>query len=251
MTFNVIPVLDIMHGQAVHAIAGRREAYQPLNTLLAEGSQPLDVARGFRDRLGFSTLYLADLDAISGGAPASRLYEKLIEEGFELLVDAGLVDQSTAKELLERPNLNLVVGLETVRGPDAASAILNFAGSSRVVFSLDLVEGCPRVAAGGDWWNSTPDQIAKRVIELGYKRLILLDLARVGTGRGPSAVGLLGRIKESASSSRILVGGGISGIDDLRLLKCEGASGALVGSALHDGRIGSNELKTFLEEIDP
>jgi phosphoribosylformimino-5-aminoimidazole carboxamide ribotide isomerase len=191
MTFAVIPVLDIMHGQAVHAIAGRRESYQPLNTLLAAGSQPLDVARGFRDRLGFSTLYLADLDAISGAAPAYRLYDTLLAEGFELLVDAGLVDQGSANELLDRPNLVLVVGLETVQGPDAARDILNLAGASRVVFSLDLVEGRPRIGEGSDWADWTPEEIANRVIDLGYQRLILLDLARVGTGRGPSTVGLL------------------------------------------------------------
>src|SRR5262249_5179641 len=69
VSLRIIPVLDLKGGLAVHAIGGNRDHYRPLRTPLHADSQPLGVARGFRDVLHFRELYLADLDAIAGDTP--------------------------------------------------------------------------------------------------------------------------------------------------------------------------------------
>ena len=61
----VVPVLDVMQGVTVHAIAGDRAAYQPLRTVVSQTSDPLDVARGLAAR-HYPCAYLADLDALQG-----------------------------------------------------------------------------------------------------------------------------------------------------------------------------------------
>jgi hypothetical protein len=66
---RIIPVMDLMAGQVVRGIAGRRAEYRPLVSPLCGSSAPLEVARAFRG-LGFSEMYLADLDAIAGATPA-------------------------------------------------------------------------------------------------------------------------------------------------------------------------------------
>ena len=40
----VIPVLDLLDGQAVHAVRGRRDDYRPIRSLLAATSEPLALA---------------------------------------------------------------------------------------------------------------------------------------------------------------------------------------------------------------
>src|SRR5205085_9347687 len=60
----LLPVIDLMQGEVVHGIAGRREEYRPIVSILAESTKPLAVARAFREEFGFNELYLADLDAI-------------------------------------------------------------------------------------------------------------------------------------------------------------------------------------------
>src|SRR5437867_1140894 len=92
----ILPVLDLMAGRVVRGIAGRRHEYQPL----APTSDPRTIAESFRDRFGLGTLYLADLDAIAGQAPALCLYERLIEAGFALWVDAGLKETRDAAPLV-------------------------------------------------------------------------------------------------------------------------------------------------------
>ena len=49
---RVIPVIDLKGGAAVHAVRGERERYRPLDSTLAAGSDPVEVARAVRDALG-------------------------------------------------------------------------------------------------------------------------------------------------------------------------------------------------------
>src|SRR5437868_13104425 len=77
ISMPILPVIDLMGGQVVRGVAGRREAYRPMVSTLTDSSDPLAVACAFRKRFGFEELYLADLDAIAGGEPASALYKQL------------------------------------------------------------------------------------------------------------------------------------------------------------------------------
>ena len=70
---RIIPVLDLLKGQIVRGIAGQRQEYRPIVSKLSASSNPLDVARAFRDHLNFTLFYLADLDAITGSKWSGRL----------------------------------------------------------------------------------------------------------------------------------------------------------------------------------
>ena len=65
-SFTIIPVLDLKHGKVVRARAGERASYQPIVTPLSPTSEATDVLRGLRGLAPFSTVYIADLDAIAG-----------------------------------------------------------------------------------------------------------------------------------------------------------------------------------------
>ena len=51
------------------------------------------------------------------------------------------------------------------------------------------------------------------------------------------------RIRDDHPSVLITVGGGISRIEEVVDLRDAGAAAVLVGSAIHDGRIGARELE--------
>ena len=70
---RILPVIDLKGGLVVRGVAGRRQEYRPVVSRLTPSSRPIDVAGAFRDHLGLDHLYLADLDAIAGAAPALEL----------------------------------------------------------------------------------------------------------------------------------------------------------------------------------
>ena len=235
----MIPVLDVRGGHAVHARAGERAHYAPIRSVLHPGSDPLALATAFRDRLGLREVYLADLGAILGDSPPDLgLYRALAALGLAAWVDAGVRTEADVPPLLAAGVARVVVGLETVAGPAALAAILDHAGADRVAFSLDLRDGRPLVDTRPAWGTDDPAAIARQTFDAGVRRLIRLDLARVGTGRG---VGSPDDAPPIPGLERIL-GGGVAGPGDLATLSARGYAAALVGSALHDGRIGAEDL---------
>ena len=67
---QIVPVVDILAGRAVRAVRGERARYQPLESFLCRGSEPLTVARALLEHCGSDTLYVADLDGLTGSGSA-------------------------------------------------------------------------------------------------------------------------------------------------------------------------------------
>lgn len=231
-TIRIIPVLDVMGGVVVRGVGGQRANYRPLVSQLCESAEPIAVAEAMRDRFGFQTAYLADLDAILGGRPAWDLYGQLQSRGFRLWVDAGVRTVDDAAKLAQSGVESVILGLETVAGPDELQRIVQRIGLDRSAFSLDLNAGRPLAA-----WGRSPFEIASAAVALGIQRLIVLDLARVGTGQGVGTERLIEELAQASPWVEIIAGGGVRGSDDLvRLQQCRSA-GALVATALHNGSI--------------
>lgn len=237
----VLPVLDLLNGLVVRGVGGRRDEYRPVESVLTSSAQPLDVARAFRDRLSLTTLYVADLDGILRQRPNADVYQQLIDDGFELWIDAGVRSVSDANRLLSAGAAKVVVGLETV--PDArllATLVAEF-GAPRIVFSLDLQAGRPMLGHS-DWPETSPLGIAQNVLNLGLTQLIVLDLASVGEQRGPSTIALCESVRRFAPDVRLITGGGVRNADDLRPLQAAGIDSVLLATALHNGAISSADL---------
>lgn len=237
---TIIPVLDVRGGLAVRADAraGGRGHYPPVRGRLHDGPDPIDLARAYRDRLGLSDLYLADLDALAGAPPALPLVRDLARLGMRVWVDAGVRDAEDLPPLLEAGASVVVLGLETLRGPDALSLIVARFGPGAIAFGLDLRDGRPLVETETAWGSSDPIDLAAAAVARGARRILVLDLGRVGRGKGVGTLPLIARLTEAHRGIALVAGGGVAGPMDLAELEAAGASAALIGSALHDGRIG-------------
>lgn len=241
---RILPVLDLMNGQIVRGIAGRREEYRPLVSRLVDSAEPLAVARAFRAHFGFTELYLADLDAILTECPALGVYHALQADGFKLWIDAGLHARNDVKlRMLVVANVSsVIVGLESIAGPDELQGVMTRVGAERVVFSLDLREGRP-LGQLEPWQSADPWVIAERAIkDANVRRLIVLDLASVGVGAGVGTLAFCARLKQAHPYLEVTTGGGVRGPDDVRQLLAAGVDHVLVASALHDGRITRADL---------
>jgi phosphoribosylformimino-5-aminoimidazole carboxamide ribotide isomerase len=243
---RVIGVLDLMDGRAVHARAtgGGRGAYQPVRVVAGEALDPGDaiaLARAYLERLGVRELYAADLDAIRGGEAQRVLAAGIARLGAPLWLDAGVRTVAGARDALASGASRVVVGLETLPSFGALTDICRAIGGERVAFSLDLRDGAP---VGGDGVVAPGDSVsmlAVRAVDAGAGALIVLDLARVGTGAGVDLT-LMRRIRAAAPRVALFAGGGVRGPDDLARLQDAGCDGALVATALHDGRLGAREI---------
>jgi phosphoribosylformimino-5-aminoimidazole carboxamide ribotide isomerase len=225
---QIIPVIDLMGGHVVHARRGERQNYQPLQSPLCAGSRPADVVAGYLTVHPFTTVYIADLDAIRGQGDSGADIAGL-RRAFPTLrfwIDNGLASAADCRAWLARDLGDLVLGSEAQRDAE----ILRDVAGDRVILSLDFKDGAflgpPALLADSGAWPG---------------RVIVMTLSRVGSDSGPD-VALLDRIHGRAGSRSVFAAGGVRGGEDLLELQRRGIAGVLVASALHAGRIGGGEI---------
>lgn len=236
---RVIPVIDLKSGAAVHAVRGERERYRPLRSRLVDGSDPVRVARVFRETLGLDELYVADLDAIAGGPPHREAVAALAREA-RVMVDAGVSEIAAVRSLLELGAARVVIGTETLASQAALEQLRAELPDAPLVLSLDLRAGRVLSRDPGLARLGAAEALA-RMRYSGVGEVIVLDLARVGAEAGPE-VALVRELCARFPELEVLAGGGVRDVADLGALADAGAAGALLATALHGGAIGPGEL---------
>lgn len=237
---RVIPVIDILNGIVVHAVKGKRKDYQPLQSILCKTIDSIEVAKAFKT-LGFSELYIADLDAITGGFLNFQVYNEIVKEtGLELIVDAGVTDLDRARKLLDCGVSKIVIGTETLKSKDFVNEAVRLFGSERIIISLDLKGEKVLVQSVFDG-SKNPIRLLCEFKKIGVSTVIVLDLSRVGSSEGVNEDFLKKVLK--AVTMDVYVGGGVTDLEDLINLKKLGLSGVLVATALHSGKIPIEKLK--------
>jgi phosphoribosylformimino-5-aminoimidazole carboxamide ribotide isomerase len=224
---NLIPVVDLLQGQVVRAVRGDRKAYRPIVSALCASSDPVTVARILCDHCAARQLYVADLDALQGGAVQLAVLADLLQAlpEVELWLDAGLADAAAGEALRGQlaphaSRIVLVYGSESLRSREALERC--FDRDSGAALSLDRRDG-QRLDPAGCW----------EAVELWPERLIVMTLERVGSGAGPD-LETLQEVRRLAPGAMLIGAGGIRSEDDLARASAAGADAWLVASALHD-----------------
>jgi phosphoribosylformimino-5-aminoimidazole carboxamide ribotide isomerase len=237
---KIIPVIDILNGRVVHAVRGKRKEYHPLQSILTKSTTPEEVAKAFKD-LGFTELYVADLDAIIDCSisfqPIGNIAEKT---GIKLMVDAGITNIERAQKLLNNGVSKLIIGTETLQSKKFVEQAVDIFGTDRIVVSLDLKDDKILVKIGFDGCLN-PICLLQDFKRIGVSQVVVLDLARVGSNEGVN----IDFLKEviAGVDVDVYVGGGVRDINDLVELRNLGVSGVLIATALHTGKIIIAQLK--------
>lgn len=232
--FQLVPVIDLMRGQVVRGMGGKRESYQPIRSALCGSSDPVAVATTLCRHCATSLLYVADLDALMGGRPQVAVLATLLDSlpGLRLWLDAGFPDAASAlavRAALGHRGLRMqpIIASESLASRQALQACTATDGplGGKVALSLDR-RGDQRLDAAGCW--EAPD--------LWPADVIVMTLERVGSGAGPD-LQAIASLRGQAPATRFFGAGGVRSAADLAAAQAVGAAGWLVASALHDGLI--------------
>jgi phosphoribosylformimino-5-aminoimidazole carboxamide ribotide isomerase len=220
----VVPVLDLMAGQVVHARRGDRSAYRPLESKLTPSSEPIAVIGALLALAPFDTVYVADLDAI-----LRRGHHRAVLDGIQaefpalsLWLDAGFAEPGDLVPW-SRERRTPVIGSESVASLEAFAAMR--AAAPEAILSLDT-RGDRRLGPAALF--DTP--------RLWPERVIVMTLDRVGSGGGPSLDGVRQTL-DQAPGRHLIAAGGVRNASDLERLEALGVHAVLVATAIHDGTL--------------
>ena len=241
--FKVIPVIDILNSEAVHAIRGERKSYKPLISKLFKNSNPLDIIEVLASNYKFKDFYIADLDAIINNKPNFHLLNKILGiSNINIKIDPGIVDITDILPFSKFDNNKIIIGLETVKNLEVIREALSIVGRNKLILSIDMYKEKVISNAKGVK-DKSPIEIAKIIEEIGVNELILLDLFRVGQKIGGIPKQYL-KIQDIFGGN-IFVGGGIKDYKDLIKYKKFNFAGVLIATALYDGTMNIEKVRNL------
>ncbi|MHA1491266.1 MAG: HisA/HisF-related TIM barrel protein [Promethearchaeota archaeon] len=238
--FKIIPVIDILNSEAVHAIKGDRIKYKPLKSKLINSSNPVKIINILDQKFNFKEFYIADLDAIINKNPNLDLLLKILKiSNIKIMIDPGISNKADIKIYSKFKINKLILGLETIKKYSVITKALKILSENKIIVSVDMYNG-KIISNLKKMKPQDPLKVINTLKKLGIKELILLDLFRVGQKMG-GIPPLYLKIREIFDGD-ILVGGGIKDLTDITLYKEKMFSGILIATALYDGTLNLKKL---------
>ncbi|MBU4374653.1 MAG: phosphoribosylformimino-5-aminoimidazole carboxamide ribotide isomerase [Euryarchaeota archaeon] len=223
--FRIVFVLDILNGNAVHAVRGERSKYQTIQSRICDSSSPLDILSALAPK----EVYIADLNRLQHLGDNFKLIKK-ISAMAKTMVDIGVENIDDIERCAEIAD-TVILGTETASFELIEKAANYF--PNKINVSIDMKNGM--VLTRDRNMQLEPEKLVKLLDEYDILDIIVLNLNKVGTSAGID-IDFLKKMVE-ISTHAVLVGGGIKDMNDIHALKKTGAGGALVATAVHNGMI--------------
>lgn len=224
---ELLPAVDVVNGQAVRLVQGEA------GSETSYGS-PLEAGLKWQND-GAEWVHLVDLDAAFGRGSNTELLREMVQAlDIKVELSGGLRDDATLEAALELGVGRVNLGTAALENPEWTAKVIDRFGD-KIAVGLDVrgttLAGRGWTKEGGDIW-----EVLARLEDAGCARYVVTDVTKDGTLRGPN-VELL-REMCTRTSKPVVASGGISSLEDLRVLRelvGEGVEGAIVGKALYSG----------------
>ncbi len=237
---TIIPAIDLIDGKCVRLSKGDYNLKKVYN------ENPLEVARSFEDH-GMKRLHLVDLD----GAKAKHVVNwKVLEQiasktrltidfggGIKTNDDMNIVFNSGAKMA--------TVGSVAVNNRDLFYSWMVKYGADKIILGADVNQ--KKIAISG-WLEVTEigiEEFLADYLSIGLKHTLCTDISKDGMLEGTS-IDLYRELLEQFPAMGLIASGGITHIDELYKLEEIGASGAIIGKAIYEGRITLDDLERYI-----
>ena len=235
MKIELIPAIDIINGQCVRLTKGdydQKTVY----------GNPLDMAQEF-ERIGYERLHVVDLDgAKSKHIVNSNVLQSLASET-KLTIDfgGGIKTDEDIETAFNSGAQMVTIGSIAVTNPERFMGWLEKYGSDRIILGADVRNG--RISINGWKEDSSEDLLPflKKYIDAGVSKVLCTEISKDGTLAGP-AIDLYKRVMEAYPELHLIASGGVSSMDDIKVLDAAGIPAVVFGKAIYEGKINLQEL---------
>jgi phosphoribosylformimino-5-aminoimidazole carboxamide ribotide isomerase len=226
----IYPAIDLRGGRCVRLVEGdfaRETAFD---------ADPADAATRFA-AAGAQWLHVVDLDGAKAGAPVNTDAIARIRAAITIPMQlgGGIRTDAHIDAALAAGVDRVILGSVAIQDPAFVERALARWGD-RIAIGLDARDG--KLAASG-WLEQTgvlATDLARRLAAAGARTFIFTDIRRDGTLQGPNLDALREMVAVTPDAD-VIASGGVGAIGDIDDIVATGASGAIVGRALYDGRV--------------
>ena len=232
---ELIPAIDIIDGQCVRLTQG------DYSQKTVYGS-PLDMSKQF-EHIGFKRLHVVDLDGAKSRHIVNNAVLHEITTQTKLAVDfgGGIKTDEDLQVAFDNGAQMVTVGSIAVTHPDLFLGWVSQYGADRFILGADVRNG--KISING-WKDDSEEDLLpflEKYIRAGVRNVLCTEISKDGTLSGP-AIELYTRVMQAYPKLHLIASGGVSSIEDIKLLDAAGIPAVVFGKAIYEGKINLQEL---------
>lgn len=229
----IFPAIDIYRGQAVRLLRGDYEQ------VTVYSGDPSETALDFR-ACGAEAIHIVDLEgAKSGEAPNFETVCRIKERsGLFCEIGGGIRSMEVLRRYFDAGLDRAILGTSAVKDPAFLKAALKAYGE-RIAVGVDIKDGYAAIRGWTEQSELEAFRFCRDLQQLGVKTLICTDIYKDGAMEGTN-LPLYQKLKTELDLN-ITASGGVSTLEDVKLLSLQGLYGAIIGKAYYTGAIDLKE----------
>lgn len=229
----IFPAIDIKDGKCVRLTQGDFDKVKIFS------DKPYEMAQNW-EKAGAKYIHLVDLDGALDGELKNRdtIKEILNKISIPAQIGGGIRNIERIQELLDLGISRVILGTAAIKNPEMVKEAVAKFGADKIVIGIDAKNG--KVAIKG-WVEVTEKDGVELAIEMkkiGIERIIYTDIAKDGMMSGINIDEL--RNIAIKSGLKVVASGGVSSIDDIKIVKENesiGIEGVITGKAIYEGKL--------------
>lgn len=233
---NIFPAIDLYDKKAVRLYKGNYEEM----TVYSEN--PIEIAYDFESK-GAKFIHMVDLEGAKNGTTPNIDIVKEVATKTSLFVEigGGIRNIETVEKYLNAGVSRVILGTSAVTDEDfLKDAVSKY--QEKIAVGADIKDGYIAIKGWIEKSQYSLDEFLSKMQKLGVKTVICTDISKDGAMKGTN-LALYKELSEKYSLD-IVASGGVSTIDDIKVLREMNLYGAIIGKAYY---IGAIDLKEAIE----
>jgi len=229
----ILPAIDLYDGKAVRLFKG------DYAQMTVYSDCPLQVARDFAAQ-GAEQIHMVDLQgARDGSTPNLPVVEKIAKDsGLAVEIGGGIRSMETVDAYLSCGVNRVILGTAAITNPEFLKAAVDRYGS-KIAVGADIRDGYIAIKGWLEQSQLTTEAFFDQMQDIGVKTIICTDISRDGAMKGSNHQ--LYRALNDRYRLNLIASGGVSSLEDVRVLRQIGVWGAIIGKAYYTGAVSLQE----------
>ena len=232
----IYPAIDLFDGKAVRLYKG------DYAQMTVYSDDPVSVALDFQNS-GARWIHLVDLQGAKSGNTDNLSTIRAIQKATNLRceVGGGIRNMETVETYLNAGIDRVILGTAAVTDNTFLQEAVQRWGE-KIAVGIDIKDGFVAIKGWTEKSLLTAEEFFRHVQSVGVRTCICTDISRDGAMQGANHA--LYRSLSQAYHMDIIASGGVSTLEDVKILARLGLYGAIIGKAYYTGAI---DLKTAIE----
>ena len=232
----IYPAIDLFDGKAVRLYKG------DYAQMTVYSDDPVSVALDFQNS-GARWIHLVDLQGAKSGNTDNLSTIRAIQKATNLRceVGGGIRSMETVETYLNAGIDRVILGTAAVTDNTFLQEAVQRWGE-KIAVGIDIKDGFVAIKGWTEKSLLTAEEFFRHVQSIGVRTCICTDISRDGAMQGANHA--LYRSLSQAYHMDIIASGGVSTLEDVKILARLGLYGAIIGKAYYTGAI---DLKTAIE----